>query len=97
MGTRGKARILGPGLGTVRAPLAALANGTLAHAFELDNLTWPNTGVHPGATLLDALRDDLGLTGENPKQVEELAVAWRPYSSVAVWYLWRSLENQAAL
>jgi 2-methylcitrate dehydratase PrpD len=52
MGTRGKARILGPGLGTVRAPLAALANGTLAHAFELDNLTWPNSGVHPGATML---------------------------------------------
>src|SRR3984893_9535376 len=29
----------------------------------------------------------------HPKQVEELAVAWRPYSSVAVWYLWRSLEG----
>ena len=51
MGTRGKARILGPGLPTVRAPLAALANGALAHAFELDNLTWPNSGVHPGATM----------------------------------------------
>src|SRR5262249_19648423 len=31
---------------------AALANGALAHAFEMDNLTWPSTGVHPGATLL---------------------------------------------
>jgi 2-methylcitrate dehydratase PrpD len=49
---RGKSRILGPGCGTVRAPLAALANGAMAHAFELDNLTWPNTGVHPGATML---------------------------------------------
>jgi DNA-3-methyladenine glycosylase II len=32
-----------------------------------------------------------------PQQVEALAVAWRPYSSVAVWYLWRSLEGPAQL
>ena len=53
----GKSRILGAGAtalgGTlVHAPGAALANGALAHAFEMDNLTWPSTGVHPGATLL---------------------------------------------
>jgi 2-methylcitrate dehydratase PrpD len=48
----GKSRILGPGGAAVHAPAAALANGALAHAFEMDNLTWPSTGVHPGATLL---------------------------------------------
>ena len=32
-----------------------------------------------------------------PKQVEELASAWRPYSSVAVWYLWRSLDSTAQI
>ncbi len=32
-----------------------------------------------------------------PKQLEELAVAWRPYSSVAVWYLWRSLDSTAQI
>jgi DNA-3-methyladenine glycosylase II len=32
-----------------------------------------------------------------PKQVEELALAWRPYSSVAVWYLWRSLDSTAQI
>ncbi|HTB19968.1 MAG TPA: DNA-3-methyladenine glycosylase [Bryobacteraceae bacterium] len=32
-----------------------------------------------------------------PKQVEELAASWRPYSSVAVWYLWRSLEGAAQI
>ena len=32
-----------------------------------------------------------------PKQVEELAVGWRPYSSVAVWYLWRSLDSTAQI
>jgi 2-methylcitrate dehydratase PrpD len=30
--------------------LAALANGTMAHAFELDNVRQPGAGVHPGAT-----------------------------------------------
>ena len=51
-GAGGRSVILGPGGARVHAPAAALANGTLAHAFELDNLTWPSTGVHPGATLL---------------------------------------------
>src|SRR5215470_14970533 len=51
-GAGGKSRILGPGAAPVHAPAAALANGALAHAFEMDNLTWPSTGVHPGATLL---------------------------------------------
>jgi DNA-3-methyladenine glycosylase II len=32
-----------------------------------------------------------------PKQIEELAAAWRPYSSVAMWYLWRSLDGAAQL
>ncbi len=32
-----------------------------------------------------------------PAQIEEIAKAWRPYSSIAAWYLWRSLENDAAL
>ena len=36
----------------VQAPAAALANGALAHAFELDSLTRPGAGVHPGATVL---------------------------------------------
>jgi DNA-3-methyladenine glycosylase II len=32
-----------------------------------------------------------------PAEIEALAKSWRPYCSVAAWYLWRSLENQAAL
>ena len=32
-----------------------------------------------------------------PNQMEELAAAWRPYSSVAVWYLWRSLDSIAQI
>jgi 2-methylcitrate dehydratase PrpD len=50
-GSGGKARVLAPGGARLQAPMAAFANGALAHAFEMDNLTWPNTGVHPGATM----------------------------------------------
>jgi DNA-3-methyladenine glycosylase II len=32
-----------------------------------------------------------------PAQVEELARNWRPYCTVASWYLWRSLEGKAGL
>ena len=32
-----------------------------------------------------------------PAQMETLAAPWRPYRSVASWYLWRSLENDGAM
>jgi len=50
-GPGGRSRILGRG-STLQAPSAALANGALAHAFELDALTRPGAGAHPGATVL---------------------------------------------
>src|SRR5438874_1076480 len=50
-GPGGKSRILGRG-SAVQAPAAALANGALAHAFELDSLTRPGAGAHPGSTVL---------------------------------------------
>ena len=50
-GPGGRSHILGHG-GAVQAPSAALANGALAHAFELDSLTRPGAGAHPGATVL---------------------------------------------
>src|SRR6202008_2383186 len=65
-GPGGKSRILGPGGAAVTAGAAALANGALAHAFEMDNLTWPSTGVHPGATLLSpalAVAQERGIGG----------------------------------
>jgi 2-methylcitrate dehydratase PrpD len=51
-GPGGKCRILGRAGPAVQAPAAALANGALAHAFELDSLTRPGAGAHPGATVL---------------------------------------------
>jgi 2-methylcitrate dehydratase PrpD len=70
-GPGGRSRILGSAGPLVQAPSAALANGALAHAFEMDNLTKPGAGCHPGATLLPATlalaqdRPDLKLTGKN--------------------------------
>src|SRR3954469_4316114 len=50
-GAGGKSYVFAPGGSRLQAPMAAFANGALGHAFEMDNLTWPNTGVHPGATM----------------------------------------------
>jgi len=33
----------------------------------------------------------------SPAEMERMAERWRPYCSIASWYLWRSLENQGAL
>lgn len=32
-----------------------------------------------------------------PEEIEKIARAWHPFCSIASWYLWRSLENQAVL
>ena len=66
IGAGGRSRILGALGPTLHAPAAALANGTLAHAFESDNLTKPSAGVHPGATLLPpalAIAQERGSSG----------------------------------
>ncbi|HLH87704.1 MAG TPA: MmgE/PrpD family protein [Xanthobacteraceae bacterium] len=67
-GPGGKSRILGLGGPLVAAPAAAFANGALTHAFELDNLTSPGAGVHPGATLLApglAVAQERGFSGRD--------------------------------
>jgi DNA-3-methyladenine glycosylase II len=35
---------------------------------------------------------DCGLSGRKVEYLRDLAHAWRPYRSVATWYLWRSLD-----
>jgi 2-methylcitrate dehydratase PrpD len=49
LGLTGRSTVLGADR-HAPAHLAALANGTMAHAFELDNVRQPGAGVHPGAT-----------------------------------------------
>jgi 2-methylcitrate dehydratase PrpD len=65
-GSGGRSQILGAGTQPVHPPAAALAQGAMAHAFELDNLTSPDSGAHPGACLFSpglAISQDRGLGG----------------------------------
>jgi len=40
-----------------------------------------------------AMRRAYGLRGmPSPARMEKIAASWRPYRTVACWYLWRSLE-----
>ena len=67
-GSGGEASILGAGGARVAAPMAALANGAQAHAFELDSLRQPSGGVHPGATLTPpglAIAEETGASGKS--------------------------------
>jgi DNA-3-methyladenine glycosylase II len=45
-----------------------------------------------------AMRNVYRLDGlPDPQQMEEIARPWRPWASVACWYLWRSLDGPAEL
>ncbi|HXF53299.1 MAG TPA: MmgE/PrpD family protein [Hyphomicrobiaceae bacterium] len=65
-GANGRSRVLRPGGPLVGAASAALANGLMAHAFELDGATKPTVGVHPFATIFPAalaLAQERGIGG----------------------------------
>lgn len=69
-----------------------------AHMFLMFALERPNVLPTGDLGIRSAIRKAYGLEElPHPKQIEELAVSWHPYCSVASWYLWRSLDNQAAL
>jgi 2-methylcitrate dehydratase PrpD len=64
----GRSQILGAGRAGVHPAGAALAQGAMAHGFELDNLTKPDSGCHPGAVLFSAglaTAQDRGLGGRD--------------------------------
>ena len=69
-----------------------------AHMFLMFALRRPNVLPTGDLGVRSAIRKMYELEElPHPKQVEELAAGWRPYCSVASWYLWRSLDNQAEL
>ena len=69
-----------------------------AHMFLIFALQRPDVLPVGDLGVRSAIRKVYGLE-ELPRaeQMEELAAAWRPYCSVASWYLWRSLDGPAAL
>jgi DNA-3-methyladenine glycosylase II len=45
--------------------------------------------------IVNAIRRLYGLRARpKPDRIRKIADAWRPYRTVACWYLWRSLENE---
>jgi 2-methylcitrate dehydratase PrpD len=94
-GPGGKCRIFGRNGPAVQAPAAALANGALAHAFELDSLTRPGAGAHPGATVLPpalAIAQERGADGRasaappaTPTRRAAFMRRGRPARSAARW------------
>jgi DNA-3-methyladenine glycosylase II len=45
-----------------------------------------------------AIRKAYGMADlPRPAEIETLAERWRPYCSVATWYLWRSLDGKAEI
>jgi DNA-3-methyladenine glycosylase II len=45
-----------------------------------------------------AMKKDYGLAElPKPQEMESIAAAWHPFSSIASWYMWRSLENQGTV
>jgi DNA-3-methyladenine glycosylase II len=50
---------------------------------------WPvgDLGVRTG------LRTFLGLRAARPARLTALAARWRPYRSLAAWYMWRAVED----
>jgi DNA-3-methyladenine glycosylase II len=69
-----------------------------AHMFLMFALRRPDILPTGDLGVRSAIRKVYGLEElPHPKQVEELALSWRPYCSVASWYLWRSLDGPAEL
>jgi len=69
-----------------------------AHMFLMFALQRPNVLPTGDLGIRSAIRKAYGLKElPHPKKIEQIAGSWHPYCSVASWYLWRSLDTEAAL
>jgi DNA-3-methyladenine glycosylase II len=49
---------------------------------------------HADLGIQTAIRRNYGLrVNPKPKRIDKFAAAWRPYCSIASWYLWQTLDN----
>ena len=68
VGSGGNSTILGCTGPKVHASFAALANGASSHAFEMDSVRVPSTGIHPGASAVPpamAIAEEIGASGKD--------------------------------
>jgi DNA-3-methyladenine glycosylase II len=69
-----------------------------AHMFLIFALRRPDVLPVGDLGIRAAVRKAYGLEQlPPPAEVERLGARWRPYATVASWYLWRSLEGKAGL
>lgn len=69
-----------------------------AHMFLIFALRRPDVLPTGDLGIRNAITRAYGLAAPpSSAQMEEIAAPWRPWRSAASWYLWRSLDNQAAL
>jgi len=69
-----------------------------AHMFLIFALRRPDVLPTGDLGIRVAIKKAYGLAElPKPAEMEEIGRAWRPWSSVACWYLWRSLDNVGAL
>ena len=69
-----------------------------AHMFLIFALRRPNVLPTGDLGIRTAIRKAYGLLElPKPAEMETLSEPWRPYRTVASWYLWRSLEPDANL
>jgi DNA-3-methyladenine glycosylase II len=69
-----------------------------AHMFLIFALRRPDVLPTGDFGVRAAVKKAYGLAEmPTPPEMEKIAASWRPYCSVASWYLWRSLENQGAM
>lgn len=69
-----------------------------AHMFLIFALRRPDVLPTADLGIRNAMARAYGLSGPpKPAEMERIAAPWQPWRSVACWYLWRSLDNQAAL
>jgi len=69
-----------------------------AHMFLIFALRRPDVLPTGDLGIRVAIKKAYGLAElPKPAEMEEIGRAWRPWSSVACWYLWRSLDNVGAM
>ncbi len=65
-----------------------------AQMFLIFGLGRLNIMPHGDLGIQTAIRKSYGLRiNPKPKRIDQFASAWRPYCSIASWYLWQSLDN----
>jgi DNA-3-methyladenine glycosylase II len=68
------------------------------HMFLIFALRRPDVLPTGDLGIRAAMKKAYGLADlPKPDEMERIAASWRPYASVACWYLWRSLDNVGAM